>query len=116
MRKLLIAAGLSVAASALAGCDPYPYYPGGPGPEPGYGGGYPPAAGAPVSALGCPIPGVEPNCLSFRATDGGMFDISSAYARPDPRSPYAVEITGRVSPAVGYCQQGTILQLPLIPI
>ncbi len=111
MRKLLIAAGLSVAASALGGCDPY--YPGpgpGPYPEPGGPGNYPPPVGAPVSALGCPIPGVEPNCLSFRATDGSTFDISSAYARPDPRSPYAIEITGRVSPSMSYCQQGTILE------
>jgi hypothetical protein len=53
---------------------------------------------------------VEPNCLSFRATNGAMFDISSAQARPDPRSPFAVEITGRLSPAAGYCQQGAILE------
>lgn len=110
MRKLLIAAALSAAGMSVAGCEPY--YAGAPGPypDPGVPGGYGAPPGQPVSALGCPIPGVEPNCLSFRATDGSTFDISSAQARPDPRSPFAIEVSGRVSPAAGYCQQGAILE------
>jgi hypothetical protein len=114
MRKLLIAAAVCAAAAAAAGCDPY--YHGGPGvgpglyPEPGGPGGYGPPEGQVVSALGCPVPGVEPACLSFRSVEGATFDISSAQARPDPRSPFAVEVSGRVSPAMSYCQQGVILE------
>lgn len=111
MRKLLIAAALSGAGLLASGCDPYHH--GGPGPfppSPGVGPGLYPEPGGPVAVLGCPIPGVEPNCLSLRATNGAVFDISSAQARPDPRSPFAVEVSGRVTPAAGYCQQGTILQ------
>jgi len=113
MRRLLIAAAVSAAGLAAAGCDPY-YYGGAPGPYPDPQAGYPagpmPQPGAPVSFLGCAIPGVEPNCLSARAVNGQMFDISSARARPDPRSPFAIEVTGQAAPAYGYCQQGTILQ------
>jgi len=114
MRKLLIAAAISTAGLTAAGCDPY--YHGGPGvgpgayPDPGAPGGYAPAPGQVVSALGCPIPGVEPACLSFRSVDGATFDISSAQARPDPRSPFAVEVSGRISTAMSYCQQGAILE------
>ena len=110
MRKLFIAAALSGAGLLASGCDPY--YGAGPGPypDPGVPGGYGPAPGAQVMALGCPIPGVEPNCLSLRATSGAVFDISGAQARPDPRSPFAVEVSGRISPAAGYCQQGAILE------
>lgn len=109
MRKLLIAAALSAAGLSVAGCDPY--YAGAPGPYPGPGvpGGYGAPLVAPVRALGCPIPGVEPGCLTFRATDGSTFDISSAQSRPDPRSPFAIEVSGRVSSGVGYCQQGAAL-------
>ena len=112
MRKLLIAAVLSGAGLLASGCDPYHHGAPGPGPypDPGVPGGYGPPPGAQVRALGCPIPGVEPNCLSLRATDGSVFDISSARARPDPRSPFAVEITGRVASAAGYCQQGAIME------
>ncbi|MDP8916513.1 MAG: hypothetical protein M3M95_04800 [Pseudomonadota bacterium] len=120
MRRLLIATALSAAGLTAAGCDPY-YYgaapgPYGSGPYPDARTGYPAgpyaggAAAGPVSFLGCPIPGVEPNCLSVRSVDGRMFDISAAQARPDPRSPFAVEVSGQVASAVGYCQQGTILQ------
>ena len=117
MRRLLIATAVSGVGLVAAGCDPY-YYGGAPGPygpgaypdaQTGYPAG-PYAGGGAVSVLGCPIPGVEPNCLSVRSVDGQMFDISSAQARPDPRSPYAVEISGQAGSAVGYCQQGTILQ------
>jgi hypothetical protein len=110
MRKLLIAGVLSGAGLLASGCDPYYHGGSGPYPDPGVPGGYGPPPGAPVAALGCPIPGVEPSCLSLRATDGSVFDISAARARPDPGSPFAVEITGRVSPAAGYCQQGAILE------
>ena len=110
MRKLLIAAALSGAGMLGSGCDPYYHGGQGPYPDPGVPGGYGPGPGGAVAALGCPIPGVEPNCLSLRATDGAVFDISSARERPDPRSPYAIEITGRASPAAGYCQQGVILE------
>ena len=113
MRRLLFVAAAVAAGLTAAGCDPYGPGPGaGPGPYP-EDGAYPPGGppvGAPVAALGCPIPGVEPNCLSFRSVEGFTFDISSAQARPDPRSPFAVEITGRVSPALGYCQQGQPLE------
>jgi len=115
MRRLLIAAALSGAGLALAGCDPY-YYGGAPGPGPypdqqaGYPGGPYPGPGGQVSFLGCPIPGVEPNCVSARSVDGQMFDISSAQVRPVPGSPFAIEVSGQAAPAVGYCQQGTILQ------
>jgi hypothetical protein len=113
MRRFLIAVALGAAGLVAAGCDPYYPPPGaGPGPYPepgGYGPGGPPV-GEQVAALGCPIPGVEPNCLSFRSVEGYTFDISSAQARPDPRSPFALEITGRVSPALGYCQQGQPLE------
>jgi hypothetical protein len=84
MRKLLIAVGLSASALALAACDPYGYPAPGPYPDPGVPGGGAPV-GAPVSVLGCPIPGVEPNCLSVRATSGETFDVSAAYQRLDPR-------------------------------
>lgn len=114
MRKLLIAAAVSAAGLTAAGCDPY--YHGGPGvgpgpyPEPDAPGGYGPPPGQVVSALGCPIAGVEPACLSFRSVEGAAFDISSAEARPDPRSPYAIEVSGRISPAMSYCQQGAVLE------
>jgi hypothetical protein len=114
MRRLFIAAALSAAGVALAGCDPYAY---GPGPAP-YGGapdaGYPgaayPAAGGPVSFLGCPIPGSQPNCQSARSIDGQVFDISSAGTRPAPGSPFAIEVSGVPGPAYGYCQGAPALQ------
>lgn len=113
MRRLLIAAALSATGLATAGCDPYNYGPG-PGPYPDPVGGYPgggmPGPGGPVSFLGCPVPSVEANCSTVRSVEGQTFDISSAQARPDPRSPFAVEVSGQAAPAVGYCQQGTILQ------
>ncbi len=123
MRRLLIASALSAVGLTLAACDPY-YYGPGPGPLPdggpppgdgGYGppGGYPPGPpppGAQISVLGCPIPGAEYRCTGLRAADGGMFDISSADPRPDPRGPYAIELTGRVSQRMSYCQQGVILE------
>ena len=113
MRRLLMAAAVAAAGLTAAGCDPYAPGPGaGPGPYPEEG-VYPPGGppvGAPVAALGCPIPGAQPNCLSFRSVEGAAFDISSVGARPNPRSPFAVEITGRVSPALGYCQQGAPLE------
>lgn len=110
MRKLLIAVGLSASALAVAACDPYGYPSPGPYPDPGVPGGYGAPVGAPVSVLGCPAPGVEPQCLSVRATSGELFDVAAAQERPDPRSPFAVEVSGRVSPAAGYCQAGTILE------
>jgi hypothetical protein len=111
VRKLLIAAGFTASALALAACDPYGYPSPGPYPDPSIpGGGYGGEPGAPVRVLGCPMPGVESNCLSVRATSGQVFDVSGAYQRPDPRSPFAVEVSGRVSDAVGYCQAGTILE------
>ena len=115
MRRLLIAAALSGAGLALAGCDPY-YYGAAPGPgpypdgAPGYPGDPYAGPGGQVSFLGCPIPGVEPNCLSARSVEGQTFDISSAEARHDPRSSFAIDVRGRAVPAAGYCQQGTILQ------
>jgi len=113
MRRLLIAAACTAPGLLAAGCDPY-YPVGAPGPYAGPGAGYPAEPftppGAPVSFLGCPVSGVEPNCLSARSVDGRLFDISAAQARPDPSSPFAIEVTGQAAPAAGYCQRGTVLQ------
>lgn len=110
MRRLLIASALSGAGLLASGCDPYNHS--GPGAYPGaalpVGSG--PAQGLPVRALGCPIPGVQPGCLSLRATDGAVFDISAAQARPQPAGPFALEVSGRAGAAVGGCRAGTVLE------
>jgi hypothetical protein len=61
-----------------------------------------------VTANGCPITGVEANCLILK--QGSVsYDISAA--RPRPRVGYmAIRLSATKSNKLGFCQQGVILE------
>lgn len=68
-----------------------------------------PAAEERVSLVGCPIAGVEMNCLILKGRDNVAYDISAA--KPMPRAGYlAVQLSGTKANKVGICQQGVILE------
>ena len=68
-----------------------------------------PAAEERVSLVGCPIAGVEMNCLILKGRDNVAYDISAA--KPMPRAGYlAVQLSGTKANKVGVCQQGVILE------
>ena len=62
-----------------------------------------------VTVIGCPIAGVEPNCLLVRGADNNTYNISGAKQRPQPGQ-RAVRLTGTTSRKASYCQQGVVLE------
>jgi hypothetical protein len=61
-----------------------------------------------VTVIGCPMAGVEPNCLLIRGADNNTYNISGARQRPQPGQ-RAVRLSGTVSRKASYCQQGVVL-------
>ena len=70
----------------------------------------PPPTPAPdtVTVEGCPLAGVETGCLMLQASDGRLYDITTATPPPalDGRT---IRLTGRPSDAMSFCMQGTRL-------
>ena len=62
-----------------------------------------------VTVIGCPIAGVEPNCLLIRGADNNTYNISGAKQRPQPGQ-RAVRLSGTTSRKASYCQQGVVLE------
>ena len=62
-----------------------------------------------VTVIGCPMAGVEPNCLLIRGADNVTYNISGAKQRPQPRQ-RAVRLSGTMSRKASYCQQGFVLE------
>ena len=61
-----------------------------------------------VSVTGCPVPGVEANCLVIRGSDNATYNISGAKPRP-AIGQRAIRLTGNKTRKVSYCQQGIVL-------
>jgi hypothetical protein len=62
-----------------------------------------------VNVSGCPLQGVENNCLVIKGSDGTTYDISSA--KPRPKVGYlGINLKGVKSDKVGICMQGPILE------
>ena len=61
-----------------------------------------------VTVIGCPVAGVEPNCLLIRGADNNTYNISGARQRP-PIGQRAVRLSGTKTRKVSYCQQGIML-------
>jgi hypothetical protein len=62
-----------------------------------------------VTVIGCPIAGVEPNCLLVRGADNNTYNISGAKQRPQ-LGQRAVRLSGTTSRKASYCQQGVVLE------
>ena len=61
-----------------------------------------------VTVTGCPLPGVEANCLVIRGPDNMTYNISAAKPRPAVGQ-RAIRLTGTKTKKVSYCQQGIVL-------
>ena len=62
-----------------------------------------------VTVIGCPMAGVEPNCLLIRGADNVTYNITGARQRPQPGQ-RAVRLSGTMSRKASYCQQGFVLE------
>lgn len=62
-----------------------------------------------VTVIGCPIAGVEPNCLLIRGADNNTYNISGAKQRPQPGQ-RAIRLSGTTTKKSSYCQQGVVLE------
>jgi hypothetical protein len=62
-----------------------------------------------VTVIGCPIAGVEPNCLLIRGADNNTYNISGAKQRPQPGQ-RAIRLSGTTTRKASYCQQGVVLE------
>ena len=62
-----------------------------------------------VTVIGCPMAGVEPNCLLVRGADNNTYNISGAKQRPQPGQ-RAVRLSGTTTRKTSYCQQGVVLE------
>lgn len=62
-----------------------------------------------VTVIGCPIAGVEPNCLLVRGADNNTYNISGARQRPQPGQ-RAIRLSGTTTKKSSYCQQGVVLE------
>ena len=60
-----------------------------------------------VTVIGCPVAGVEPNCLLIRGADNNTYNISGADSGRQSAS--AVRLSGTKTRKVSYCQQGIML-------
>jgi hypothetical protein len=62
-----------------------------------------------VTVIGCPMAGVEPNCLLLRGGDNNTYNISGARQRPEPGQ-RAIRLSGTTTRKSSYCQQGVVLE------
>ncbi len=62
-----------------------------------------------VTVIGCPIAGVEPNCLLVRGADNNTYNISGARQRPQ-LGQRAIRLSGTTTRKTSYCQQGVVLE------
>jgi hypothetical protein len=66
-----------------------------------------PASGQTVNIFGCVSQGVEFGCLIIKnLVTGKTYQINSANPPPDPAKKWLVHLTGKVSSAITFCQQG----------
>ena len=61
-----------------------------------------------VTVVGCPVFGVEPNCMVIRGPDNVTYNITDANPRPNIGQ-RAVRLTGTKVRRAHKCQQGTVL-------
>ncbi|MGH7126669.1 MAG: hypothetical protein ACREFI_19985 [Stellaceae bacterium] len=68
------------------------------------------ASPQPVTITGCPVAGVEGNCLAI-TSKGTTYNITSANPKPDPSKHLMISLRGTPDPdKVSICMQGTILK------
>lgn len=68
-----------------------------------------PAFAQEIRATGCLMPGVESGCMILKASDGTLYNVTSASPKPDIAQRLAISVIAKKFDGATTCMQGTAL-------